>query len=132
MHEDDHYIDGLDHPDDGGVLGGRVKAVKSSAEGILPHNSVGSKQSGPSGDTQDQVDYLKGKNTDDIHLEVSIFDIILGALFSVCLVNATSIQEHDSWLDQKYVTPVNGITDIVAYQPVQSVGLKNKVLAKTN
>ena len=131
MHQDNHYVDGLDHPDDGGVLGGRVQAVEGSTEGVLSDNSVGPEQCCPAGDTKEQVDNLKWYDTEDIHFEVSILDIILGALFSICFINATGIQEHDPRFDEKNVTPVNSIADIVTYQPVQSVGLNNKLLAQS-
>ena len=131
MHEDDHYVDGLDHPDDSGVLGGRVQTVEGSAEGVLSDNSVGPEQRCPSRDTEDQVDNLKWDDADNVHLEVSVLDVVLGALFSVCFINATGIQKHNSRLYKKNVTPVNCIADIVAYQPVQSVGLNNKTLAQS-
>ena len=40
MHQYNHYVNGFDHSNDGGVLGGSVQTIKCSAEGILSQHSV--------------------------------------------------------------------------------------------
>ena len=41
MHEDDHDVDRLDHPDHHGVLARRVQPPERPGEGILPQHPRG-------------------------------------------------------------------------------------------
>ena len=123
MHQYDHDVDGLDHPDYRGVLGGGVPPVKGPGEGILSKDTVGSEYRGPAFDTEQNVDHFKWNHTQDVDLEVTVSYVIFGALFAVCFIDSTGIKEHDPWFYHKNVKPIYGITDVVADQPIQGVVL---------
>ena len=121
MHQDDHDVDRLDHPDYGGVLGGGVPPVEGPGECILSEDAVCPEYRGPALDTEQNVNHLKRNHTQDVDLKVPEFDVILGALLAVCFINSTRIEKHDPWFYNENVKPIDGITNIVAGQPVQSI-----------
>lgn len=121
MHQDDHDVDRLYHPNYGGVLGGGVPPVEGSGECILSEDTVCPKYRGPALDTEQNVNHLKRNHTQDVNLKVPESDVIFGALLAVCFINSTRIEKHDPWFDDENVKPVDGITNVVAGQPVQSI-----------
>ena len=121
MHQYDHDVDCLDHSDYGGVLGGGVPPVEGPGECILANDSIYSEDRGPASDTEQKVNHLKRNHTQDVNLKVPISDVIFGALLAVCFINSTRIEKHDPWFDDENVKPVDGITNVVAGQPVQSI-----------
>ena len=58
VHEDDHDVDGLDHPDDCGYLGSGVPPVKGSREGVESYDTIEPEDCGPARDPQEDVDNL--------------------------------------------------------------------------
>ena len=121
MHQYDHDVDCLDHSDYGGVLGGGVPPVEGPGECILAEDAVCPEDRGPALDTEQNVNHLKRNHTQDVDLKVPKFDVILGALFAVCFINSTWIEKHDPRFYNENVKPIDGITNIVAGQPVQSI-----------
>ena len=121
MHQYDHDVDCLDHSDYGGVLGGGVPPVEGPGECILANDSIYSEDRGPAPDTEQKVNHLKRNHTQDVNLKVPISDVIFGALLAACFINSTWIKKHDSRFNDENVKPVDGITNVVADQPVQGI-----------
>ena len=85
---------------------------------------VGSEDGGPAPHPEEDVDQLEGDDADDVHLEVPVPDVVLGALLPPGLVDAAGVEEHDPGLDEEDVHPVDGVAQVVAHQPVHRVGLR--------